>query len=117
MGMEMVPMSMGYRHLEIGPLTAEEARAAQSAALAAAAARIAGPPAMINPLFSMYSEDSSSSSEVEPDHARNFFDENRTDSDYSDSEGRPTYFAGPAILRIGPSETVNSSTGHLSTFF
>ena len=109
-------MSMGYRHLEVGPLTAEEARAAQSAMLSAAAARIAGPPAVLNSLFSMYSEDSVASSDIETDRAQNYFDENRTDSEFSDSND-PLYSAGPAIMGIGPSETVDIPSCRMSTFF
>ena len=93
-----------------------EARVADEATLAAAAAIIAGPPPAARPLFSLVSEESLNISLDDLDGqavALNSVDWNSTayESLEMSSFQHSSYPAGPAILDVGPSETVNVAGG------
>ena len=104
----MMPRTVGYRQLEAGPTGMIEISADQSAILAAAAAALVDPPASGRPLFSLHSEESLTSSSADDDgsvgQANDF-------SGYESIEMRVlkrTVTAGrPAILSVGPSQTVD----------
>ncbi len=105
---EMMPRTVGYRQLEAGPTGMIEISADQSAILAAAAAVLADPPASGRPLYSLYSEESLTSSSADDDgsvgQANDF-------PGYESIEMRVlkcTVTAGhPAILSVGSSQTVD----------
>jgi hypothetical protein len=111
-GRALLPRTVGYQNLEIGPLSMGEARAAQDAALSAAAAAICGQPSIGRPLFSIASEESVSELPAVSDGqfgAPNFFDWGPTDYESLEmSVFRHSFYPdGPAILPVGPSETVD----------
>jgi len=102
-----IPRTAGYRDLEAGPLTVDEARAAQDTTLTAAAAAIARPPPVDRPLFSMGSEESVASSMADSDGqfgATNFFDWGPTEYESLEMSvfKHSSYPAGPALLKIEP---------------
>ena len=111
---EQLPRTLGYGHLEAGVSTSGM-EVATSADLLAAAAAVAGPSVRGHPLFSLHSEESLVSSSADGDA-----DGGPTDNDghpvtslpsYESFEMRPlkrtVRFCLPAILPVGPSETVN----------
>jgi hypothetical protein len=111
---EQLPRILGYGHLEAGVSTSGMEVAA-SADLLAAAAAVAGPSVRGRPLFSLHSEESLVSSSADEDTNGGL-----TDNDGHSVASLPTYesfemrplkqtvrFCLPAILPVGPSETVN----------
>ncbi len=111
---EQLPCTLGYGHLEAG-VAASGMEVATSADLLAAAAAVAGPSVRGHPLFSLHSEESLVSSSAGGDGDGGF-----TDNDGHSVASLPTYesfemrplkrtvrFYLPAILPVGPSETVN----------
>ncbi len=111
---EQLPRTLGYGHLEAGVSTSGM-EVATSADLLAAAAAVAGPSVRGHPLFSLHSEESLVSSSADGDA-----DGGLTDNDGHSVASLPTYesfemrplkrtvrFCLPAILPVGPSETVN----------
>ncbi len=91
---EQLPRTLGYGHLEAGVSTSGM-EVATSADLLAAAAAVAGPSVRGHPLFSLHSDGHSVASLPS----------------YESFEMRPlkrtVRFCLPAILPVGPSETVN----------
>ena len=111
---EQLPRTLGYGHLE-ARVSTSGMEVATSADLLAAAAAVAGPSVRGHPLFSLHSEESLVSSSADGDA-----DGGPTDNDghpvtslpsYESFEMRPlkrtVRFCLPAILPVGPSETVN----------
>ena len=111
---EQLPRILGYGHLEAGVSTSGM-EVATSADLLAAAAAVAGPSVRGHPLFSLHSEESLVSSSADGDA-----DGGLTDNDGHSVTSLPSYesfemrplkrtvrFCLPAILPVGPSETVN----------
>jgi hypothetical protein len=104
---------MGYNHLEAGVATSEMAVATPADLLAAAAA-FADPPIRSCPFFTLHSEESLVSSSADGDGDGGHPDNDGHSVDcfpaYESFEMRPlkrtVCFGHPAILSVGPSETV-----------
>ena len=108
---EQLPRILGYGHLEAGVSTSGMEVATSADLLAA----VAGPSVRGHHLFSLHSEESLVSSSADGDG-----DGGLTDNDGHSVASLPTYesfemrplkrtvrFCLPAILPVGPSETVN----------